>query len=42
MMMMENEESIYNLIPPEEHKAPKPKLYKSRHNPKAAPTGSTF
>jgi hypothetical protein len=42
MMMMENEESIYNLIPPEEYKAPKGKLYKSKHNPKAAPTGSTF
>lgn len=41
-MMMENEESIYNLIPPEEYKAPKGKLYKSKHNPKAAPTGSTF
>lgn len=39
---MENEESIYNLIPPEEYKAPKQKLYKSKHNPKAAPTGSTF
>lgn len=42
MMMMENEESIYNLIPPEEYKAAKGKLYKSRHNPRAAPTGSTF
>lgn len=42
MMMMENEESIYNLIPPEEYKAPKGKLYKSKYNPKAAPTGSTF
>lgn len=41
-MMMENEESIYNLIPPEEYKAPKQKLYKSKHNPKAVPTGSTF
>lgn len=40
--MMENEESIYNLIPPEEYKAPKQKLYKSKHNPKVAPTGSTF
>ena len=39
---MENEESIYNLIPPQEYKAPKGKLYKSKHNPKAAPTGSTF
>lgn len=39
---MENDESIYNLIPPEEYKAPKGKLYKSKHNPKAAPTGSTF
>jgi hypothetical protein len=42
MMMMENEESIYNLIPPEEYKQKKGKLYKSRHNPKADPTGSTF
>lgn len=41
-MMMENEESIYNLIPPEEYKAPKGKLYKSKHNPKVVPTGSTF
>mmetsp|Transcript_7762 Transcript_7762/g.7323 ORF Transcript_7762/g.7323 Transcript_7762/m.7323 type:complete len:278 (-) Transcript_7762:31-864(-) len=42
MMMYENEESIYNLIPPEEYKAPKSKLYKSKHNPKVVPTGSTF
>mmetsp|Transcript_31430 Transcript_31430/g.27789 ORF Transcript_31430/g.27789 Transcript_31430/m.27789 type:complete len:277 (+) Transcript_31430:59-889(+) len=41
-MMMENEESIYNLIPPQEYKAPKNKLHRSKHNPKAAPTGSTF
>jgi hypothetical protein len=41
-MMMENEESIYNLIPPQEYKAPKGKLYKSKYNPKAIPTGSTF
>lgn len=41
-MMMENEESIYNLIPPEEYKAAKQKLYKSKHNPKGVPTGSTF
>ena len=40
--MIETEESIYNLIPPEEYKAPKSKLYKSRHDPKVAPTGSTF
>lgn len=41
-MMMENDESIYNLIPPEEYKATKPKLYKSKHVPTVAPTGSTF
>lgn len=39
---MENEESIYNLIPPEEYKARKGKLYKSKHNPRAVPTGTTF
>lgn len=39
---MENEESIYNLIPPEEYKPTKPKLYKSKHAPNVAPTGSTF
>jgi hypothetical protein len=42
MMMMENEESIYNLIPPEEYKSKKGKTYKSKHNPKAIPTGTTF
>lgn len=40
--MIETEESIYNLIPPEEYKATKGKLYKSKHSPGVAPTGSTF
>jgi hypothetical protein len=39
---MEQEESIYNLIPPEEYKAQKPKRYKSKHDPQMAPTGSNF
>ena len=39
---MEFEESIFNLIPKEQYVAPKPKKYKSSHNPKAAPTGSSF
>ena len=40
--MMENEESIYNLIPPPEYKPPKGKLHKSKYDPKTVPTGSTF
>ena len=40
--MIETDESIYNLIPPEEYKATKGKLYKSKHSYTVAPTGSTF
>ena len=40
--MFENEESIYNLIPPQEYKAAKGKRYKSKYPPNIAPTGSTF
>ena len=36
------EESIYNLIPKEYVPPPKAKKYRSRHNPKKPPTGSTF
>jgi hypothetical protein len=39
---MEIEESIYNLIPKEAHVVDKGPLYKSKHNPKTAPTASTF
>jgi hypothetical protein len=39
---MEYDESIYNLIPKERYEAPKDKRYKSGHNPKCAPTASTF
>lgn len=42
MMMYENEESIYNLIPPEEMKIQKGKRYKSKFDPNLPPTGSTF
>ncbi len=42
LMQYENEESIYNLIPPEEVKFAKGKRYKSKYNPKIPPTGSTF
>ena len=41
-MMFENEESIYNLIPPEEYKAAKGKRYKSKFPPNLPPTASTF
>ncbi len=42
--MYENEESIYNLIPPEQvdWKATKGKRYKSKFDPKIPPTASTF
>ena len=36
------EESIYNLIPKEYVPPPKQANYRSRHNPLAPPTGSTF
>ncbi len=39
---MEFEESIYNLIPKEAYVPPKPQRHVSKHNPKAAPTASTF
>ena len=39
---MEFEESIYNLIPKETYVPPKPQRYKSIHDPKVAPTGSSF
>lgn len=35
-------ESIYNLIPKEEIKPPKPPMYRSKHNPGKPVTGSTF
>lgn len=41
-MMFENEESIYNLIPPEEYKAAKGKRYKSKFPSNLPPTASTF
>lgn len=39
---MEFEESIYNLIPKEAYVPPKQKKHVSRHDPKCAPTASTF
>jgi len=39
---MEFEESIYNLIPKEAYVPPKEKKYKSKYDPKTAPTYSTF
>ena len=39
---MEFEESIYNLIPKEAYVPPKENRHKSRHDPKSAPTASTF
>ncbi len=39
---MEFEESIFNLIPKEAYVPPKPAKYVSTHNPKCAPTASTF
>ena len=39
---MEFEESIYNLIPKEAYVPPKAQRHVSKHNPKAAPTSSTF
>lgn len=42
MMAYENEESIYNLIPPEEMKMPKQKRHKSKFPANLPPTASTF
>jgi hypothetical protein len=39
---MEFEESIFNLIPKEAYVPPKQAKHRSVHNPKAAPTASTF
>jgi hypothetical protein len=39
---MEYDESIYNLIPQEKYIPPKDRRYKSTHDPKSAPTGTTF
>lgn len=39
---MEFEESIFNLIPKEAYVPPKQAKHKSVHNPKSAPTASTF
>lgn len=39
---MEFEESVYNLIPKEQYVPPKAQKHKSRHDPKCAPTGSSF
>lgn len=39
---MEFEESIYNLIPKEAYVPPKAARHVSKHNPKCAPTASTF
>ena len=39
---MEFEESIYNLIPKEAYVPPKQPKHKSKHDPKARPTASTF
>ena len=39
---MEFEETIYNLIPKETFVPPKPKRHLSKHDPKTAPSCSTF
>ena len=39
---MEFEESIFNLIPKEAYVPPKQPKYKSKHDPKAQPTSTTF
>lgn len=39
---MEFEESIFNLIPKEAYVPPKQPRHKSKHDPKAEPTASTF
>ena len=39
---MEFEESIYNLIPKEAYVPPKQAKHVSKHDPKTAPTASTF
>jgi len=40
--MYANDESIYNLVPHEYVEPPKPKMYRSKHDPKTPVTGSTF
>lgn len=40
--MYENEESIYNLVPPEQYQAQKGKRHRSKYDPKLAPTATTF
>lgn len=37
-----DEESIYNLIPPVERVVQKPPMYRSKHNPRQPPLGSTL
>lgn len=39
---MEFEESIFNLIPKEAYVPPKQPRHKSKHDPRTAPTASTF
>lgn len=39
---MQREECIYNLIPRIVIEPEKPERYKSKHDPKTAPTGTTF
>ena len=39
---MEFEESIFNLIPKEAYVPPKQPRHKSKHDPRTAPTSSTF
>jgi hypothetical protein len=41
-MMYEQEESIYNIIPPKKIEAEKPPMYRSTHSGKIPPTASTF
>ena len=39
---MTTQESIYNLLPKPKHSIPKEKRYKSKYDPDAPLTGSTF
>eukprot|EP00746_Dinoflagellata_sp_MGD_P161773 gnl/MRDRNA2_/MRDRNA2_89045_c0_seq1.p1 gnl/MRDRNA2_/MRDRNA2_89045_c0~~gnl/MRDRNA2_/MRDRNA2_89045_c0_seq1.p1 ORF type:complete len:277 (+),score=85.39 gnl/MRDRNA2_/MRDRNA2_89045_c0_seq1:87-917(+) len=41
-MMYQEEESIYNIIPPKKIEAEKPPMYRSTHSGKIPPTASTF
>eukprot|EP00760_Papus_ankaliazontas_P013632 PhM_4_TR15863/c0_g1_i1/m.28029 len=41
-MDFDEEESIYNLIPPAAATTTKQNMHRSKHNPKAAPSYSTF